>query len=64
MPKSGHSKGGCVDLVLEINPKFGQGGRGSKNPNILRTSFMYGPILQRFPDYMGGAAALAPVGWE
>ena len=25
-PKSRHSKGGCVNLVLQINPKFGQGG--------------------------------------
>ena len=26
--KSRHSNGGCVDLVLWINPKFGQGGGG------------------------------------
>ena len=32
-----------MDLVLWINPNFGQGGRGSKNPKILWTSFMYGP---------------------
>ena len=31
-PKSRHSKGGCVDLLLQLQPKFGQGGRGSKNP--------------------------------
>ena len=42
--KSRHSKRGCVDLLLYINPKFGQGGgRGSKNPKLLRTFFMYGP---------------------
>ena len=32
-----------MDLVLWNSPKFGQGGRGSKNPKILQTSFMYGP---------------------
>ena len=26
--KSGHSKGGCMDFILEICSKFGQGGRG------------------------------------
>ena len=24
-----------MDLLLQINPKFGQGGRGSKNPKNL-----------------------------
>ena len=30
-PKSRHSKGGCVDLVLQISPNCGQGGEGVKN---------------------------------
>ena len=38
-----HSEERCVDLVLEIRPKCGQGGRGSKIPKILRTSSMDGP---------------------
>ena len=29
-----------------------KGGRGSKNPKILRTSFMYGPLVY---DISGGA---------
>ena len=32
-----------VLLLLKINPEFGQGGRGSKNPKTLRKSFIYGP---------------------
>ena len=44
-PKSRRSKGGCVDLVLQISPNCGQGrGRGSKILKILRTSFKYGPL--------------------
>ena len=41
-PKSKRSKGGCLDLVLQINPNCWQGGRGSKIWKILRTSFKYG----------------------
>ena len=36
-------QGGYVDLVLEIRPKCGQGGRGSKMSKILWTFFMDGP---------------------
>ena len=44
--KSGHSKGGCVNLILQISSKCGQrGGRGSKNPKILRMSLLEAPLL-------------------
>ena len=32
--KSGRSKGGCVNFILQISSKCGQGGRGSKNPKF------------------------------
>ena len=48
-PKSRHSKGGCVNLVLEISPKCGQEGRGLKIPKKLGTSFMYGPKFEFDP---------------
>ena len=40
--KSGHSKGGCVNIVLQISSNCGQGGggRGSKNMNISQMSLM------------------------
>ena len=33
--KSRHSKGSCVNLVLEISPKCGQGGSGLKIPKKI-----------------------------
>ena len=45
LTKCRRSKGGCVDLVLWILPKCRQGGgRGSKIPKIVQTSFKYGPF--------------------
>ena len=44
-----HSKQGFVNLVLEISPKCGQGGRGLKIPKNLGTSFMYGPKFEFDP---------------
>ena len=57
-PKSRHSKGGCVDFQsIQILDK----GRGSKNPKILRTSFMNGPVWQivanMYRDGLVGAPA-------
>ena len=43
-PKSRCSKGGCVNLVLGIGPKCRQGGRGSKIPKILQTSYVHAPL--------------------
>ena len=43
--KSGHSKGGCVNFILQISSKCGQGGRWSKYPKILRMSSMDAPSL-------------------
>ena len=40
-------KGGCVDFKVTISRKWGQGGRGSKNRKVLRTSFKYGPSVRR-----------------
>ena len=45
--KSGRSKGGCVNFILEIRSKCGQGGRGSKNQKILRMSLMDAPLAER-----------------
>ena len=44
VPKSGHSKEGCVSSILRINTKCGQGGRGSLNTIVLQTSLRDGPI--------------------
>ena len=44
--KSGRSRGGCVNSILQISSKCGQGGRGSKNLNILQMSFMEAPLLR------------------
>ena len=43
--KSGRSKGGCVNFILQISSKCGQGGRGSKNQNILWMSLMDAPYI-------------------
>ena len=44
--KSGRSKGGCVNFILQISSKCGQGGEGgSKNLKILRMSLMEAPLL-------------------
>ena len=41
-PKSRCRKGGCVNLVLWIRPKFRQW--GSKIPKILQTSYVHAPL--------------------
>ena len=46
-----------MNLVLYISPKCGQGG-GSKNPKILRTSYMDGPKQQ---DGKGQLSSGAPL---
>ena len=45
-PKSRHGKGGCEDLHSTVDHHQMRTRReGSKIPKILRTSFMYGPLL-------------------
>ena len=43
--KSRCSKGGCVNLILRIGLKCrqGAGGRGSKIPKILQSSYVHAP---------------------
>ena len=43
--EGGHEKdvGGCVNFILKIRSKCGQGERGSKNPKNLRTSYLEAP---------------------
>ena len=45
-PKSRHTDI-VREVFVQVNPKFGQGGEGSKIPKILRTSFMHGPKAVR-----------------
>ena len=52
MPISGRrAMMGCVNLVLEIRPTCGQGRGegGSKNPKLLRTYLMDGPLDKHAP---------------
>ena len=48
-PKSRHSKGGCINLLLEISSKCRQGGRWLKIPKNLGTSFMCSPTFEFDP---------------
>ena len=42
--KSGFGiKEGCMNFILQISSQCGQGGRGSKNPDILGTSYLEAP---------------------
>ena len=42
--KSRCSRGGCMNYILKISSNYGQGGRGSKKPKILRRSLMDAPL--------------------
>ena len=42
--KSRRSKGGYVNFILHIRSKCGQGGRGSKYPKNLPTSYLEAPL--------------------
>ena len=35
-----------MNFILQISSKCGQGGRGSKNPKILRMSLMDAPLYE------------------
>ena len=52
----------CGQIVLIGCVKCGQGGgRGSKNPKILRTSFMYGPSRERTQSAIHESPAFAHI---
>ena len=41
--KIGRSKGGCVNFIVQVRSKCGQGGEGVKNPKFLWKSLMEAP---------------------
>ena len=59
-PKSRHSKGGCVDLVLEIRPKCGQGeGGGPKSQKFCGRTLWMPPPLRGMEQMTEQRASLA-----
>ena len=53
--KSRHSKGGCVNFILQTSSKCGQGGRGCKNPTRLYTYLRTCGVLVLHTPYLGVA---------
>ena len=60
--KSGRSKGGCVNLVLQIGPICGQGGEGVKNPENS-ADVLNGSPLTRLTQYRARLRGGPQVWW-